>query len=99
MEGLISTNFIPAWFVALNMLLAGYMLRLAYKKRLRMLSTVFIAGTTMMVEAMVYAAAFQIFSIDAETRGFISRTMIIAICMSFYLPLFVSNLRSRSRDQ
>lgn len=98
MEG-ITTNFIPAWFVALNMILAGFMLRVAYKKQLRLNTMVFVAGTTLLVESLVYAVAFQFFSLDAEIRGFISRFMIIAICMSFYLPLLVSLLRSRNRDK
>lgn len=98
MEGFISANFIPAWLVALNMITAGFMLRLAYKKRLRVLSTLFISGTTLLIESLVYAVAFQFFNIDAETRGFIVRFMIIAICMSFYLPLFVSYIRSKNRD-
>jgi hypothetical protein len=98
MEGIVNANTIPAWLVALNMILAGIMLRVAYKNKLRVLSTLFIAGTTMIVESAVYAIAFQFFNIDVETRGFIVRLMIIAISFSFYLPLFVSYLRSRNRS-
>lgn len=93
----ISTGLIPAWFVALNMILAGVMLRIAYLKTLRVLSTLFISGTTLIIESLVYAVAFQFFNIDVETRGFVVRLMIIVICMSFYLPLFVSYLRSKKR--
>lgn len=98
MEG-ITANLIPAWLVALNMILAGFMLRVAYKKQLRLNTMIFVAGTTMLIEAIVYAMAFQFFSLDAEIRGFISKFMIIAISMSFYLPLFVSLIRSRNRDK
>lgn len=98
MEGIINSQTIPAWLVALNMVFAGIMLRAAYRNRLRVSSTLALAGTTMIIESMVYAVAFQFFSIDTETRGFIVRFMIIAICMSLYLPLFVSYLRSKHRD-
>jgi hypothetical protein len=98
MDGIINANTIPAWLVALNMIFAGLMLRVAYRQQLRVLSTLFIAGTTLLIEAGVYAIAFQFFTIDIETRGFIVRFMIIAICLSFYLPLFVSYLRSRNRS-
>ncbi|MEK6557479.1 MAG: hypothetical protein AABZ14_04175, partial [Candidatus Margulisiibacteriota bacterium] len=83
-------------FQALNMIFAGIMLRVAYKKNLRVLSTLFLSGTTLILESFVYAIVFQFFNIDSETRGFIVRVMIIAISMSFYLPLFVSYLRSRN---
>jgi hypothetical protein len=98
MEGIISSNTIPAWFVALNMIFAGIMLKIAYKKGLRVLSTLYIAGTTLVLESQIYLIAFQFLNIDAETRGFIVRFMIIAICMSLYLPLFVSYIRSKKRS-
>ncbi len=97
MFGLESSN-IPAWLVALNMILAGIMLKVAYKKRLRTLSTLSISGTTMLIESVIYALIFQFFGIDSETRSFIVRLMIITICMSFYLPLYVSYLRSKKRE-
>lgn len=97
MEAL-GSNTIPAWLVALNMIFAGIMLRTAYKNRLRTSSMLSLAGTTMLIESFVYSIAFQFFSIDTETRGFIVRFMIVAICMSLYLPLLVSYLRSKHRD-
>lgn len=93
----LTTSSIPAWFVALNMILAGLMLRFAYTRKLRALSTLFISGTTLLFESLVYAVIFQFFDIDTETRGFIVRLMIIIICMSFYVPLYVSYLRSKKR--
>lgn len=98
MEGFIINNFIPAWFVALNMILAGIMLRVAYKKKLRIISTALIAGNTMLIEAIVYASAFQFFSIDDSTKILISRFIVITVCMSLYLPLLVSYARSMKRD-
>lgn len=98
MEGFIINGFIPAWIVALNMLVAGLMLRLAYKKQLRLSSTTLVAGNTMLIEAMVYTLAFQLFGLDDATKIIISRFMVITICMSFYLPLLVSYIRSKRRD-
>lgn len=98
MDGIIYANTIPAWFVALNMILAGIMLRLSYYRNLRTNSTLSIAGTTMLVESLVYGIAYQTFAIDAETRGFISRFVVISLCMSLYLPLLVSYMRSRKRE-
>jgi hypothetical protein len=93
----INSATIPAWFVALNMILAGFMLILAYNRKLRVLSTLAISGKTLLFESMIYAIVFQFFNLDTETRGFIVRLMIIIICMSFYVPLYVSYLRSRNR--
>lgn len=98
MEGFITNNFIPAWFVALNMIVAGIMLRIAYKKGLRLASTALIVGNTMLVESMVYATAFQFFILDDSTKITISRLIVITICMSLYLPLLMSYIRSKRRD-
>lgn len=95
MEGIITSETIPAWWVALTMISTGILWFLTRDNRIRMDSRIF--AFTMILEGLVYGILFQFFNISPEVRGFYARLMIIVLCLSQFIPLAVSFLRSVER--
>lgn len=94
---MLNSQTIPAWFVSIVMILTGLMWIITRRAKIRMDSRIF--ATTFIMEGLVYGVIFQIFNIDTETRGFFSRLMVLVLCLSQYIPLMVSYLRSKKRDE
>ncbi len=92
-----NSQTIPAWLVALNLFITGMMWFLAYRRRIRLEVKIF--SITFILQGILFAVIFQILKdVDIELRGFVSRLMIIMLCLSQSLPLAVSYIRSFDRD-
>lgn len=91
----LTSNTIPAWLVASLMIYTGWIWLASRKHKIRMDSSIF--ATTFLIWGVVYGVLFQLLSIDIELRGFMSRLMIIIVCLSQAMPLTVSYIRSRKR--
>lgn len=88
---MLNSQTIPAWVVGVNMLFAGFVWIITRKHYIRMDSR--IMGITMITEGIVYTVVFQFLDLPIETRAFLSRLMLIILCLSQYLPLTISHLR------
>lgn len=89
----INSQTIPAWFVAIVMILTGLMWIITRSAKIKLDTRIF--AYTYVIEGLVYGIVFQIFQIDTEVRGFFSRLMIIVLCLAQYIPLLVSYMRSK----
>lgn len=91
----LTSNTIPAWLIASLMIYTGWIWLASRKHKIRMDSRIF--ATTFLIWGVVYGILFQILSIEIELRGFMSRLMIMIVCLSQAMPLTVSYIRSRRR--
>lgn len=94
---MVDSQTIPAWFVSILMILTGFMWIVARRVNIKIDFRSF--AFTYVIEGMIYGTIFQLFDIDTEIRGFFVRLMIVILCLSQYLPLFVSYLRSKYNDK
>lgn len=99
MEGL-SLNTIPTWIVGILMLYTGYIWLITRAKKVRM-DTRAIAYT-LFAWGLLYLFS-GIFSDSNQEeylmiRVFMSRIVLILICLSQALPLTVSYIRGKGRD-
>lgn len=86
---------IPAWVIAVIMLYTGTIWLATRKHRIRMDSRIF--ATAFILWGVIYGVLFQFFSMDIELRGFLSRLMIVMLCISQAFPLTVAYFRSKGR--
>ena len=89
---MIDSQTIPAWFVAATMILTGLMWTISMRRNIRVDMRSF--SLTFILEGLVFMIAYQIFSVDIELRGFISRLMISILSLSQFIPLAVAYYRS-----
>lgn len=92
---MIDSQTIPAWFIAVMMILTGIMWIITRRKRIKMDSRIF--AFTLIVEGLVYGVVFQLLDVNIEVRGFVSRLMILVLSLSQFIPLTVSYIRSIRR--
>lgn len=95
MNDFVNSNTIPAWFVAIMLVLTGVMWIVTRRKQIRMDSRIF--AFTLVLEGIVYGVVYQILDVDVEVRGFVSRLMVVVLCLSQFLPLTISFIRSIKR--
>lgn len=91
----VTTNTIPAWFVAIMLILTGIMWLTTRRKEIRMDSRIF--AITLILEGLVYGIVYQFLGVGVEVRGFVSRLMVVVLCLSQFLPLTISYIRSIKR--
>lgn len=97
------SHTIPAWVVAVNMVLTGamWLKKMLGKKGLQreeFLLLAHILAITFITQGFVYGVVYQLFTIDIEFRAFLSRVMMILICQAQFLPLAVASYRSMHND-
>jgi hypothetical protein len=93
----INSTLIPAWLVGAFMVWAGGIWLLSREHVVRMDSRIF--ATTFLIWGAIYGIVYQFMDINVETRGFITRFMIIMVCLSQALPLTISYIRSLKRGE
>ena len=86
-----TSQTIPAWFVAANMLYAGIRSLVALYKHIGISKEAL--ALTFILQGLVYLLFFQVFPLDVETRGFYSRVMVILLSLSVSFPLTVQIYR------
>lgn len=91
----VSSQTIPAWFVAFTMLYTAWIWLVSRKARIRMDSR--IIAYTLFIEGIIYLTIFQYVNPGVEIRGFFSRVMVLILCLSQSLPLTISYMRSLKR--
>lgn len=89
------SNTIPAWVVGVFMIWAGASWLISRTRKIRMDSRIFAA--TLILWGVMYSIVFQFFNLDIEFRAFLSRLMIILVCLSQALPLTISIYRGAKR--
>jgi hypothetical protein len=94
---MLDSQTIPTWLVAANLLITGLVWILAYRRRIRLEFKIF--SITFILQGIFFAVIFQTLkNVDIDLWGFVSRLMIIILCLSQSLPLAVSYIRSFDRD-
>jgi polyferredoxin len=84
---MIDSQTIPAWFVAITLLLTGWAWALSTKRKLEINYKIF--AITFLLEGLVFGIIYQLFIIDVEIRGFFSRLIISMLALSQFVPLIV----------
>lgn len=95
MTGIINSQTIPTWLVAVFMILTGLMWIVSRFRTIRMDSRIF--AITFLLEGLIYGM-FGFFNVGAEVRAFFVKLMIIILCLSQFVPLAVAYKRSLDRD-
>lgn len=97
---MIDLNTVPTWVVSIVMLYTAYMWVITIKHKVRMDSK--IIAYTLLLWGIMYGLASLTPDSGRDitvTRVFMSRIVIIMICLSQALPLTVSYFRSKSRGE
>ena len=87
----LTSQTIPAWLVAANMLYAGIISLVALHKHISISKEAL--AFTFILQGLVYLLFFQVFPLDVETRGFYSRAMVVLLSLSVSFPLTVQIYR------
>lgn len=90
----LTSNTIPAWVISVAMIYTGFIWLVSRTTQLRMDSRIF--STTFLLWGGLYAL-FQFVLLEIEFRGFLTRLMLLMLCLSQSLPLTISYIRSRNR--
>lgn len=88
----LSPEFIPAGFVAVNLILTGFAWLIPMFKGIRLNSLPW--AFTFLIQGLIYALVFTSPDMPLEVKGFFSRLMIVLVCMSQYIPILASFVRS-----
>ena len=91
-EIVILSSFIPAWLVGLVMIYTGIVWFLYRGKQIRVSSDLF--GPVFIFWGLIFTT-FQFIAVPIELRAFISRIMIIIVCLSQAIPLSVIYIRNK----
>lgn len=91
----VNSQTIPAWLVAMSLITTGLMWALSYRRKIRLDFNIF--ALTFVLQGILFGIIFQILNVNIELRGFVSRLIIIMLCLSQSLPLAVSYIRSFNR--
>jgi len=94
MNGIITSQTIPAWLVATFMILAGFTWLVSRSRAIRMDSRIF--AITFVLEGIVFAL-LNMFGVSIEIREFFGRMMLILLSLSQSLPLTIAYMRSIKR--
>jgi len=98
MEGTIDWNAIPSWFVALNLIFAGFMWLVTRRTKIRMDSRIW--GNTFIWVGSLYVLSYlDLNPPSLEERLIGSRLMICIIALSQWFPLLVSYVRTIYRNR
>jgi hypothetical protein len=90
----VTSQTIPAWLVASIMVYTGFIWLISRKEVIHMDTR--IIAYTLLLWGVLYGV-FQIFGVEIEIRGFLSRLMILILCLSQSAPLTISYIRSLMR--
>ena len=96
MEGLINSQIIPAWLVAFCLITTGLTWIMSYKRKVRLDFKLF--ALTYILQGILFFVIFQLLKTGIEVRGFVSRLLIVMLCLSQSIPLTISYIRSFNRD-
>jgi hypothetical protein len=90
-------NTIPAWLLGIIIIYTG----LAWLYPTGNLPNSFkrIFSSAFLIWGTVFGIVFQLFPLDLDTRGFISRVMILMICLAQSIPLTVFFIRRAVYDR
>jgi hypothetical protein len=94
---MMTSTSIPAWLVGIAMIYTGLIWVLSRGHRIRMDSRMF--ASAFIIWGIIYFVVFQYLGLDVEFRGFLSRLMILLLCISQSFPLTVSLIRSIKRGE
>ena len=92
----LNSQTIPAWLVAITMIMTGLMWFLCIGKKIRVDIRAF--ASTFILEGFLYGVVYQFLNVDIEFRGFLSRLMLLILSWSQFLPLIVFYIRSLRDD-
>jgi hypothetical protein len=86
-------DLIPAWLLGVIIIYTGIAWLLPRSQLCESCKTIFASG--FLIWGTVFGILFEFFPLDLETRGFISRIMIIMICISQSIPLTIFYIRRK----
>lgn len=90
-------DLIPSWLLGIIIIYTGIAWLLPKAHLCRSCRNIFASG--FIIWGAVFGILFELFPLDLETRGFISRTMILIICLSQSIPLTIYHIRSVLYDR
>lgn len=87
----LNSNTVPAWILGLVIVYTGLSWLFPRKELCIHCRKIFASG--FLIWGTAFFILFTFFPLDLETRGFISRTMILMICLSQSIPLTLLHIR------
>jgi hypothetical protein len=87
-------DFIPAWLLGVVIIYTGIAWLFPRSELCLSCKAIFASG--FLIWGTVFGVMFELFPLDLETRGFISRTMILMICLSQSIPLTIFYVRRKT---
>jgi hypothetical protein len=86
-------DIIPSWLLGIIIIYTGIAWLLPRSELCQSCKTIFASG--FLIWGTIFGILFEFFPLDLETRGFISRTMILMICLSQSIPLTIFYIRKK----
>ena len=84
-------DIIPSWLLGIVIIYTGIAWLFPKSVMCESCKTIFASG--FLIWGTVFGILFEFVPMNLETRGFISRTMILMICLSQSIPLTIFHLR------
>lgn len=96
-ELILNSQTIPAWFVAVTMIMTGWMWGIVINRKIKIHVNYNIFVMTFILEGLMYGVVYQFLPLEIEFRGFMSRLIMVILCLSQFFPLAVACYRGANK--